>query len=95
MATLTKEESEQMAKLLGKFGIQEPMGIETLTDLTKVLAKVKKEKKKIKKERLSFGTDNIKVDDDEGDEKRKGRTTVLPKLTVLWLDTNTKRSCII
>ena len=76
MATLTKGESEQMAELLGKLGIREPMGIETLTDLTKVLPKVKKEKKEIKKERLSFGVDNI-----EDDEKGKGKTTVLPKLT--------------
>ena len=80
MATLTKEESEQMAELLSKLGIQEPTGIETLTDLTKVLPKVKKEKKEIKKERLSFGADNIE-DDDEDDEKAKGKTTVLPKLT--------------
>ena len=73
-----KEESEQMAELLGKLGIREPAGIETLTDLTKVLPKVKKEKKEIKKERLSFGADNIE-DDDEDDEKAKGKTTVLPK----------------
>ena len=80
MTTLMKEESEQMAKLLSKLGIQETTGIETLTDLTKVLLKVKKEKKETKKERLSFGADNIK-DDDEDDEKAKGKTTVLPKLT--------------
>ena len=40
-----KEESEQMVDLLSKLGIPKPMGIETLTDLTKVLPKVKKEKK--------------------------------------------------
>ena len=54
MATLTKEESEQMAKLLGKLGIQEPAGIETLIDLTKVLPRVKKEKKEIKKGKIIF-----------------------------------------
>ena len=80
MATLTKEESEQMAKLRSKLGIREPAGIETLTDLTKVLPKVKKEKKEIKKKRLSFGADNLE-DDDEDDEKTNGKTTVLPKLT--------------
>ena len=79
MATLTKEESEQMAELLSKLGIQEPMGIETLTDLIKVPPRAKKEKKEIKKERLSFGADNI--DSDEEDEKGKGKATVLPKLT--------------
>ena len=63
MATLTKEESEQMAELLSKLGIWEPVGIETLTDLTKVLPRVKKEKKEIKKERLSFGADNINSDE--------------------------------
>ena len=95
MATLTKEESEQMAKLLSKLGIQEPTGIETLTDLTKILTKVKKEKKEIKKGRLSFRADNIE-DDDEDDDKGKGKTTVLPKINmVLWSDTNTKRTCII
>ena len=95
MATLTKEESEQMAKLLSKLGIQEPAGIETLTDLTKVLPKVKKEKE-IKKERLSFRADNIEDDDDEDDEKEKGKTTVFTKINmVLWSDTNTKRTCII
>ena len=79
MATLTQEESEQMAKLLSKLGIWEPAGIATLTDLTKVLPRVKKEKKEIKKERLSFGADSI--DSDEEDEKGKGKATVLPKLT--------------
>ena len=79
MATLTKEESEQMAELLSKLGIREPVGIETLTDLTKVLPKVKQEKKEIKKERLSLGADSI--DSDEEDEKGKGKATVLPKLT--------------
>ena len=53
--------------------------METLTDLTKVLPRIKKEKKEIKKERLSFGGDNI--DSDEEDEKGKGKATVLPKLT--------------
>ena len=62
------------------------MVIETLTDLTKVLPKVKKERKEIKKERLSFRADNIEDDnddddDDDDDEKGKGKTTVLPKLT--------------
>ena len=80
MATLTKEESEQMAKLLGELDIWEPTGIGTLNDLTIVLPKVKKEKKEIKKERWSFGADNIK-DDDEDDEQAKVKTTVLPKLT--------------
>ena len=79
MATLTKEESEQMAELLSKLGIWEPVGIETLTDLTKVLPRVKQEKKEIKKERLSIGADNI--NSDEEDEKGKGKATVLPKLT--------------
>ena len=74
----TKEESEQIVKLLSKLGIQEPVGIETLTNLTKVLPRVKK-KKEIKKERLSIGADNI--DSDEEDEKGKGKATVLPKLT--------------
>ena len=81
MALLMKEESEQMAELLSKLGIPEPVSIETLSDLTKVLPKVKKEKKEIKKERLSFRADNIEDDDDENDEKGKGKTTVLPKLT--------------
>ena len=54
MSTLAKEESEQMAKLLGKLGIQEPAGIETLIDLTKVLPRVKKEKKEIKKGKIIF-----------------------------------------
>ena len=81
MASLTKEELEQMAKLLSKLGIWKPTGIETLTDLTKVLPKVKKEKKEIKKERLSFRANNIEDDDNEDDEKIKGKTTVLPKLT--------------
>ena len=95
MATLTKEESEQMAELLGKLGIQEPAGIETLTDLTKILPKVKKEKKEINKERLSFGADNIE-DDDEDDEKSKGKDHCSTKINmVLWSDTNTKRPCII
>ena len=80
MATFMKEESEQMAELLSNLGIQEPTGIKTLTDLTKVLPKMKKEKKEIKKERLSFGADNTEDDDDEDDEKVKGKTTVLPKL---------------
>ena len=79
MATLTKEESEQMAELLSKLGIREPAGIATLTDLTKVLPRVKKERKEIKKERLSFGADSI--DSDEEDEKGKGKATILPKLT--------------
>ena len=78
MATLTKEESEQMAKLLSKLGIWELAGIATLTDLTKVLPRVKKEKKEIKKERLSLGADSI---DSDEDEKGKGKATVLPKLT--------------
>ena len=78
MATLTKEESEQMAELLSKLGIREPVGIETLTDLTKVLPRVKKEKKEIKKEKLSFGAG---INSDEEDEKGKGKATVLPKLT--------------
>ena len=76
MSPLIKEESEQMADLLSKLGIPKPMGIETLTDLTKVLPKVKKEKKEIKNERLSLGAD-IKDDDEKG----KGKTTVLPKWT--------------
>ena len=79
MATLTKEESEQIAKLLSKLGIQELAGIETLTNLTKVLPRVKKEKKEIKKERLSIGADNI--NSDEEDEKGKGKATVLQKVT--------------
>ena len=49
MATLTKEESEQMAKLLNKLGIREPVGIETLTDLTKVLPRVKRKRKRSKR----------------------------------------------
>ena len=57
------------------------MAIETLTDLTKVLPKMKKERKEIKKERLSFGADNVDDYDDEDDEKTKGKATVLPKLT--------------
>ena len=69
MATLTKEELEQIAELLSKLGIWEPTDIETLTDLTKVLPKVKKEKKEIKKERLSFRADNI--EDDDEDEQRE------------------------
>ena len=48
MSVLTKEESEQMTKLLSKLDIREPAGIETLTDLTKVLPRVKEEKKEIK-----------------------------------------------
>ena len=95
MATLTKEELEQMAELLGKLGIWETTGIETLTDLTKFLPKVKKEKKVIKKERLSFGADNLK-DDDEDDEKSKGKDHCFTKTNmVLWSDTNTKGPCII
>ena len=42
---------------------------------------MKKEKKEIKKERLSFEANNIEADD-EDDEKAKGKTTVLPKL--IW-----------
>ena len=45
MATLTKEESEQMAELLSKLGIREPAGIATLTDLTKVLPRKSKKRK--------------------------------------------------
>ena len=52
MSTLTKEESEQMAKLLSKLGIWEPTGIETLTDLTKVLPRVKQEKRSKRKDYL-------------------------------------------
>ena len=80
MATLTKEESGQMAELLSKLGIQELAGIETLTDLTKVLPRVKQEKKEIKKERLSFGADNI----------NSAKINM-----VLWSNTNTKRPRII
>ena len=54
MATLTKEESEQMAELLGKLGIREPAGIETLTDLTKVLPKVKKGKERDQEGKIIF-----------------------------------------
>ena len=94
MATLTKEESEQMAELLSKLGIREPVGIETLTDLTKVLPRVKQEKKEIKRERLSFGADNI--NSDEEDEKREGKSHCFAKINmVLWSNTNTKRPHII
>ena len=91
MATLTKEESEEMAELLSKLGIREPAGIATLT---KVLPRVKKEKKEIKNERLSLGADSI--NSDEEDEKGKGKATVLPKLTWFCGQTpNTKRPRII
>ena len=46
--------------------------------MTKVLPRVKQEKKEIKRERLSFGAD---INSDEEDEKGKGKATVLPKLT--------------
>ena len=77
MATLTKEESEQMAELLGKLGIREPAGIETLIDLTKVLPKVKRKRKRSRRKDYLSELTTLRMMM-RMMRKAKGKTTVLP-----------------
>ena len=45
------------------------------------LTQSEKGKERDQEGKIIFGADNIQEDDDEDDEKAKGKTTVLPKLT--------------
>ena len=84
MSTLTKEESEQMAELLSKLGIQEPAGIETLTK-SSTKSKKRKEKTSKRKDYLLELTTKVLPRVKKRKERHQKRKDYLLELTTLTL----------